>query len=354
MFQTESQSGTDPDLKKFATDTLPTIQSHLDQATALAGTGHKGMRITATTRPLVTVRTTTEVCAAHAPCMGGVPAGWRVAGPPEEMRMFIAMNRFRVALGSEADFEQVWLNRDVHLRHGARASRTSTCCAGRRTRTTCCMPRTRCGRPRRRSRTWTRSEAFRDAHRNAGQAGTRALYHRSAAVRGLRGAADGGARIDGDPHRPRSSPAAATAGRPRLGDGTRILKSSVRVEAYGSVDEANAAVGVLRLPGPGCCGREMLAAHPARAVRHRWRPVHPGRHRTRASAWATTGCSVPLDAEISPSVRHCRRPLDSFVLPGGSAGAAHAHVVRTVVRRAERRVVALAAAETSTPWCCAP
>ncbi len=43
LFQTESQGGTDPDLKKFATDTLPTIQSHLDQATALAGTGHKGM-----------------------------------------------------------------------------------------------------------------------------------------------------------------------------------------------------------------------------------------------------------------------------------------------------------------------
>ncbi len=42
LFQTESQGGTDPDLKKFASDTLPTIQSHLDQATALAGT-HKGM-----------------------------------------------------------------------------------------------------------------------------------------------------------------------------------------------------------------------------------------------------------------------------------------------------------------------
>ncbi len=42
LFQTESQSGTDPDLKKFASDTLPTIQSHLDQATALAGPAHKG------------------------------------------------------------------------------------------------------------------------------------------------------------------------------------------------------------------------------------------------------------------------------------------------------------------------
>lgn len=42
LFQTEAQGGTDPDLKKLASDTLPTIQSHLDQATALAGTAHKG------------------------------------------------------------------------------------------------------------------------------------------------------------------------------------------------------------------------------------------------------------------------------------------------------------------------
>ncbi len=42
LFQTESQSGTDPDLKKFASDTLPTIQSHLDQATAMTSMGHSG------------------------------------------------------------------------------------------------------------------------------------------------------------------------------------------------------------------------------------------------------------------------------------------------------------------------
>ena len=42
LFQTEAQSGTDPDLKKFASDTVPTIQSHLDQANALSAPKHKG------------------------------------------------------------------------------------------------------------------------------------------------------------------------------------------------------------------------------------------------------------------------------------------------------------------------
>ena len=90
--------------------------------------------------------------------------------------MFIAMNRFRVAPGSEADFEQVWLSRDVHLRtvpgfvsfrllrgpanedHVLYASHTVW-------------------ESRETFEDWTRSEAFRAAHRNAGQAGTRALYN---------------------------------------------------------------------------------------------------------------------------------------------------------------------------------
>lgn len=90
--------------------------------------------------------------------------------------MFIAMNRFQVALGAEADFEHLWLNRDVFLRtvpgfetfrllrgpvredHALYASHTAWA-------------------TREAFEAWTRSEAFRDAHRNAGQAGTRALYN---------------------------------------------------------------------------------------------------------------------------------------------------------------------------------
>ncbi len=90
--------------------------------------------------------------------------------------MFIAMNRFRVAPGSEADFEHLWLSRDVYLRtvpgfeqfqllrgpvnedHVLYASHTIWATKAA-------------------FEDWTRSEAFRSAHRNAGQAGTRALYN---------------------------------------------------------------------------------------------------------------------------------------------------------------------------------
>ncbi len=89
--------------------------------------------------------------------------------------MFIAMNRFRVALGSESEFEQVWLSRDVHLRtvpgfeqfhllrgpehedHVLYASHTVW-------------------RSHEDFEAWTRSDAFRQAHRDAGQNTTRSLY----------------------------------------------------------------------------------------------------------------------------------------------------------------------------------
>ena len=88
--------------------------------------------------------------------------------------MFIAMNRFRVALGSEADFEQVWLSRDVflktvpgfesfHLLRGPDAEdhvlyASHTIWASRDA-----------------FEAWTRSDAFRQAHKGAGQTGTRAM-----------------------------------------------------------------------------------------------------------------------------------------------------------------------------------
>ena len=136
-------------------------------------------------------------------------------------------------------------------------------------------------------------------------------------------------------------------GRTSLGDGTRILKDSIRVEAYGSVDEANAAVGVLRLQ---VAGNEVLDAVLAR--------IQHGLFDIGGDLCLPGAVDAPyriddrllrlIEAEIATLLER-QAPLDSFVLPGGSAGAAQAHVVRTVVRRAERRVVTLAAAEPVNP-----
>ena len=135
-------------------------------------------------------------------------------------------------------------------------------------------------------------------------------------------------------------------GRTSLGDGTRTTKDSLRVEAYGSVDEANAAVGVLRLHVAGDAVDAVLAR-----IQHGLFDIGgdlciPGAPDARFRI--DDRLLLLLEAEIAVLLER-QAPLDSFVLPGGSAGAAHAHVVRTVIRRAERRVVALAAAETVNP-----
>ena len=133
-----------------------------------------------------------------------------------------------------------------------------------------------------------------------------------------------------------------------LGDGARVAKHDLRVEAYGTVDETNAAVGVARLHASGefdaalariqndlfdmgadlCTpdkGDDHLAPYPRlRMVEAQWRR---------------------LETEID-AMNARLAPLRSFVLPGGSPLAAHLHVCRTVSRRAERLVVMLAARET--------
>jgi cob(I)alamin adenosyltransferase len=140
------------------------------------------------------------------------------------------------------------------------------------------------------------------------------------------------------------------AGETSLGDGTRIRKDAPRSLAIGVVDEANAAIGVLRahLRGVDAEADAMLArvqndlfdlgadlsvpgAAPTDAK---------GRSRLRVS----DAQGARLEAEIA-AMNAALPPLRSFVLPGGTLAAAQAHVARTVVRRAERCVVRLAATE---------
>lgn len=135
------------------------------------------------------------------------------------------------------------------------------------------------------------------------------------------------------------------AGTTALFGGERVPKTSLRVRAYGSVDEANALLGVARTQLDAAdldgllaelqkalfdVGADLATPSAAEVRAH----VHPMDEEdvARLERWIDR-----LDAEIAP-LRH-------FVLPGGDPAAAQLHVARTVVRRAEREVVALSETE---------
>lgn len=136
-------------------------------------------------------------------------------------------------------------------------------------------------------------------------------------------------------------------GETALGDGARVPKYGPRVEAYGTVDEANAAFGMARLHAT-----EEMAEQIARIQNDLFDLgadlCRPDPERDTEAAY-TPLRMVPaqtdrLEAEID-TMNETLEPLRSFVLPGGAALAAHLHLCRTVVRRAERRTMALAATE---------
>ena len=140
-------------------------------------------------------------------------------------------------------------------------------------------------------------------------------------------------------------------GQTSLGDGSRVPKDAVRVDAYGDVDEANAAIGLIRLHAPPEAdamlariqndlfdvGADLCVPPP---------PEDDEKHRSRLRvspeqvAWLE-GCIDEINASLPP--------LTSFVVPGGTPLSAHLHVARTICRRAERDAVALAATEPMTP-----
>ncbi|WP_323990813.1 cob(I)yrinic acid a,c-diamide adenosyltransferase [Nguyenibacter sp. L1] len=139
------------------------------------------------------------------------------------------------------------------------------------------------------------------------------------------------------------------SGQTALGDGTRVDKSCPRIEALGTVDEANATIGVLRLHVP--------LASPLDATLARLQSLlfdiggmlcvpETESPETESSAGTSDNfrggdAAVAFIEQATEQLRAGQEPLRSFVLPAGTPGAAHAHLARTVVRRAERRVAAL-------------
>lgn len=134
------------------------------------------------------------------------------------------------------------------------------------------------------------------------------------------------------------------AGATGLFGGGRVAKDHIRVEAYGSVDELSAAVGVAQVNVTdgrtrdrlGLVQRDLFAigAHLATP------PPRPGGRPPELPELPADRIGE-LEVWIDDAAAVCP-PLRNFVLPGGSAGASHLHLARAVCRRAERRVVTLA------------
>lgn len=133
-----------------------------------------------------------------------------------------------------------------------------------------------------------------------------------------------------------------------LGDGARVVKHDPRVTAYGAVDEANAAIGVARLHAD-----ERTDAILAR-VQNDLFDLGADLCRPERGPESDSGKTTPLrisagqverlEEEID-AVNAKLAPLESFVLPGGTAAAAALHLARAIARRAERDMTSLAAVE---------
>jgi cob(I)alamin adenosyltransferase len=127
-----------------------------------------------------------------------------------------------------------------------------------------------------------------------------------------------------------------------LGDGSRTGKDSLRVDAYGTVDEANACIGVVLAAGVPDAVDALLTS-----VQHQLFDL--------GGELCIPGHAAIDDDDVARLEQHLDAfnadlpPLKEFILPAGGEASARCHVARTVVRRAERCTVALARVEDVRP-----
>jgi cob(I)alamin adenosyltransferase len=138
-------------------------------------------------------------------------------------------------------------------------------------------------------------------------------------------------------------------GETSLGDGRRVAKHRRRIAAVGAVDEANAAVGIARLHASG--ESDAMLARIQNDLfdlgADLCRPKDPPKGK--GPALRIVQAQVDrLEREID-AMNAGLAPLSSFVLPGGTAAAAQLHLARTIARRAEREMTALAGREKVNP-----
>ncbi len=130
-----------------------------------------------------------------------------------------------------------------------------------------------------------------------------------------------------------------------LGGGRRVKKHALRVEAYGTVDELNAQIGVAL-----ACGLDPELSGILREVQNELFHLGsdlctPEEEKERRAVPGVEQRHVDALEQIMDRLTAQLGPLENFILPGGTPGAARLHVARTVCRRAERLVVALAERE---------
>jgi cob(I)alamin adenosyltransferase len=127
-----------------------------------------------------------------------------------------------------------------------------------------------------------------------------------------------------------------------LGDGSRVAKDSARVNAYGTVDEANSAIGLILASEVPDDVRNLLTA-----IQHQLFDL--------GGELCIPGHAAIFDADIDRLEQHLDAfnqnlpPLKEFILPGGGEAGARCHIARTVVRRAERETVTLSRLEPVRP-----
>ena len=130
-----------------------------------------------------------------------------------------------------------------------------------------------------------------------------------------------------------------------LGDGSRVAKDSIRVEAYGTVDEANSAIGLI-----------LASDSVPKAIRDCLTEVQHDMFELGGELCIPGHSAVTqvfidrLETQLDGFNEDLPR-LKEFILPGGGPAAAACHLARTIVRRAERRVGTLSTAEDVRPEC---
>ena len=130
------------------------------------------------------------------------------------------------------------------------------------------------------------------------------------------------------------------AGETGLVDGSRVSKAEPRMAAIGDVDEANSAIGVALLTIVDAEQRAMLGRIQNELFDLGADLATPGEDFApgEMSLRIVPEQVARLEAEID-AMNEALSPLTSFILPGGGGGAAHLHLARTIVRRAERKAV---------------
>ncbi len=135
-----------------------------------------------------------------------------------------------------------------------------------------------------------------------------------------------------------------------LGDGTRVSKHHLRMEAIGSVDEVNAVMGLVRLYAP----KEIISL--LSDIQHDLFDVGadlctPFKESPKKEALRIQETQIERLEKSIDVLNEGLAPLTSFILPGGSEASSYLHLARTVTRRTERVLTALMDSEEINPLC---